>query len=415
LHIFVMHSELRGHGSHVYTECLGWIRVCRDRGVGLSLFGGGHTHPDIIAETGAVPIFRETWQDMERFVSRADHEAGPDPYSEGLEQFMRTSWMIAGGCRAAWAAREETPQAVIFPWATAAVANGAAEWLADVPAEERPKVLFNVVRPETTWKLDERREKAGGEFTSYRFAARRLRSLAPPDGLAFTAVDPRLARLVSHVTQARCSTAPLHQTYPGPDVVERLRPAERAPGVAIGVLGPTREEKGRDRLAEVMAKVSAARPDARFFLQITGREAADAFSERLRALRGSTTVTIQLGALPAEDYYARLLACDLVLLPYLPERYAMMPSGVFGEAVALGAPVVAPAATWMSDRLDEGWGAGETFATDSADEIAAATVRALGRLPELRARAAATADAWRKAQSMEAYVDHAFAALGLPV
>ena len=62
-------------------------------------------------------------------------------------------------------------------------------------------------------------------------------------------------------------------------------------------------------------------------------------------------------------------------------------------------------------RLDEGWGAGVTFASPTPAAIAEAVLTASHQLGALRARAAGQGAAWREVHSLEAYLDHVIARL----
>jgi glycosyltransferase involved in cell wall biosynthesis len=412
LRLFVMHNQLLGRAAHPYTESLGWVRACADRSIELHQFGSARMPPEVAQETGAAPLFYESWEDLARYASREDSAGAPDPYSGVLEWFLRYTHVIARGCHEAWIGAPRKPDVVVFPWTDAGVANGAAEWLLSVGAKERPKVLFNVVRPEPTWRLDAQRDKASGDFSYFRLASRRLRNLTAADGLVFTAVDPRLARLLSHVTQTECLPAPLHQPYPDRDFLSRLTPRRSGDEIMIGVMGPLRDEKGLEQVADVITAVCGRHPAARFRLQVTSEKRAAAFVASLDVSGSADRVIVHIGSLERDAYFTQMLESDVILTPYVAQQYAMMPSGVFGEALALGLPVVTPQETWMSDRLAEGWGAGETFPANASPEgIAEATTRAIEAREALRTRAMAGAAAWRRAQSLDAYIDHVLALL----
>jgi glycosyltransferase involved in cell wall biosynthesis len=409
LRLMVVHNRLVAPTGHTYTESLGWRRVCRERGIELSLYASRWATKAVLAETGAQPLFGVTLEQMSRFGGANDQ---PPDDTAPLQRFLVTSFEIANGCRAAWRGGRDKSDAVLFPWADAAIINGVAEWLADLAPTERPRLVFNIVRPETTWAIDEQLRQVSGDFSWFRFACRRLRALTDPARLVFTAVEPRLCRLVSQLGGMECSPAPLHKFYPPKLDLDRLRPVARTGEISIAAVGPDHtQEKGWALLPEVMGRVCGA-SDASFFVQVADRAGGEAMANALRAAGLPVRVSIQPGALPTEDYFRRLLTSDLILQPYNSSVYALMPSGVFADAVVCGAPVVAPAGTWIADRLAEGWGAGETFATPSSDAVAKAVLRAIGRIDDLRAKAAGQGEAWRRAHSLEAYVDHVMPRLG---
>lgn len=410
--LFVMHNRLLAGVGHTYTESLGWRRLCRERGIALGLFANLWADKQVLADTGAQALFGFTDETARRFMSVEEARLPTSAELAPLQDFMLTSFEIAEGCRAAWTAAPEPPDAVIFPWASAGLLNGAAEWLAEIEPAARPGLVFNMLRPEPSWRISNDGREAYGDFSWFYFACRRLRSLARPGGLVFTAVAPRLARLISKAGEVDCRPAPLHKFYPSEPELAALRPAARPEGLSISALGPSHTfEKGWDLLPEVIGRVCAARPDADFFVQVEDRAHGEALSAALHAVGAPVRATILPGGLSTEDYFRRLISCDLVLLPYDSPVYGLMPSGIFADAVVCGTPVVAPAATWISDRLDEGWGAGVTFASPTPAAIAEAVLTASHQLGALRARAAGQGAAWREVHSLEAYLDHVIARL----
>jgi glycosyltransferase involved in cell wall biosynthesis len=176
-------------------------------------------------------------------------------------------------------------------------------------------------------------------------------------------------------------------------------------------MGQTRDEKAFARAGELMARIATVRPQARFFMQAGDAALAQRVAAAARA--GGASAEIVIGGLAHEAYWRRLLANDLMLLPYDGHAYALMPSGPFCEAAAAGVPVVAPRHTWMGDRLAEGSAAGVTFDAATPDQIVAATARALDALPALKAQAAILAPAWRAERSLDNHIEAILELLGL--
>ena len=100
------------------------------------------------------------------------------------------------------------------------------------------------------------------------------------------------------------------------------------------------------------------------------------------------------------DYFARLVAGEIVLMPYYAERYAARASGVFADAAACGLPVVVPAHTWMSRLIAAGTVAGTVFESLAAETVAEALARAVSQLSALKARAEAGRDQWRATENI---------------
>lgn len=407
----MLHGHLHSLGGHTYGETLGFIESFRRRGLGLSVFAARDAQPEILAETGARPVYGWTDADQARFPP-AGGLREQDVVAGMLADFLRDSAMVARSCREMVDLAGSRPDIVLMPWASTHDFNGLAEWLADMAPGERPRLVLNIIRPEPSWRLDAARIQASGDFTFFRFASHRLAALAPPGGLVITSVEPRMCKVISALSGTDCAPAPMQKDYLDPAQLEALRPMAANTAPTVSVMGSVRWEKGGELLADVMSQVCAARPDVQVSVQVSDERQRQALAEAL-GVGAPVKAAIQVGELSREDYWRRLLASDLLLMPYIGPAYALMPSGPFAEAVFCGIPVVAPRDTWMGDRLAEGWGAGETFATSDGVSIAQATLAALGRLQELKARAAGQGEAWRRTHGIDAYLDHVFRRLGL--
>ena len=394
MRVAVLQPEYRGFAGHTHQEALGWMDACANASAHLTLF----SHRDILraaaVETRALACFGVTEGDLLRFGYPESAPNGATDSAFVLADYLVQSRAHARGCAEAWAHLPDGADLVIAPWATAALLNGMAEWLNDVPAASRPTVAANIIMPEPSWRVDRESVSAKGEFAYLRLAARRLRSLCSR-GFLLTAIDPRLAQLVHAVTAIPCAPSPLPQFYGGFGEAGRL-----GHGPTIGLLGMPRDEKGSGVWVDLIGKVARRRPGVGFTVHARGPEQAASLAQ---SLAPSTKVTIWPAPISRADYVASLRSCDLVVLPYEPQAYAMRASGIFADALAMARPVVAPDRTWLSDRLAEGWGAGEVFDASDPSGLHDAVERALHRLDELRTASMATYKRWRETQSVGAY------------
>ncbi len=404
-----MQPMLRTGTGHPLNETLGWIDACKRRGISLRVFAHRQALARIVAQTGAEGVFGETEADIAAYVKPALYASTRDPHCQPLLEFRIASRAITRALGEAW--RQATPDIAVFPWAYPAIMDGVAEWLSGVPAQARPNFVFNIVQPEAGWELDGERKQARGDFTLFRFTAKRLNALLPPQRLQFTAADERLCAVVAHAAEAECALAPLPASVPPDAELAQLKEPAHS-GVRIALLGESRDEKGGQLYAKIIEALTADQPQISFFVQVLDGAAAQAISAALA--QRAVHAVIHAGPLSRQDYFRQMVNSDLLLMPYTAAKYAMRASGIFTEGVSCGVPAVVPAGTWLSDRLNEGAGAGEIFARTEPGEIAAAAARALARLPQLRAQARAAMAGWRKRHSVEAYVDHVlkrFAAL----
>lgn len=398
MHVAVFQPEYRGFAGHTHQEALGWMDACANAGAHLALFSHRGILRSAAAETGAIACFGVTEDDFRRFSYPESAPNGASDSAFGLADFLVQSRAHARGCAEAWTQLPDGADLVIVPWATAALLNGVAEWLNDVPAAARPTVAANIIMPEPSWRVDRESVSAKGEFAYLRLAARRLRSLCA-SGFLLTSIDQRLAQLVHAVTAIPCALSPLPQFYGG---FGEAGPPSHGP--TIGLLGMPRDEKGSGVWVDLISKVAQRRAGVGFTVHARSSGQAASFAQSLAPLPPSTKVTIWPAPISRADYVTSLRSCDLVVLPYEPQAYAMRASGIFADALAMARPVVAPDRTWLSDRLAEGWGAGEVFDPSDPSGLLNAVERALQRLDELRTASMTTYKRWRDTQSVRAYI-----------
>ncbi|HEX7446486.1 MAG TPA: hypothetical protein VF306_03010 [Pirellulales bacterium] len=198
---------------------------------------------------------------------------------------------------------------------------------------------------------------------------------------------------------------------PIPFRAELLTSAPRPPAAAVrlGYFGEARDEKGfpwLPDLAEALRDEYLEPGRARFLVQanISLPQYNPQSVAALDRLKQFAPAQVQLFAeeapLSAVEYYRVVSQADVVLLPYLHGRYRACTSGVLAEALAMGAPVVAPASTWMAEQLPAG--AGETF-TDF-NSFVEAVKRVIDGYESHRQAAEAFRPIWRRRHCPDALV-----------
>lgn len=245
-------------------------------------------------------------------------------------------------------------------------------------------------------------------------AINRLHRLLGEAFTLFTDSEP-LTRDYFTVTRANIVTLPI--PIP-PDVVENPSSAPRGgglrgehPGLVIGsrpllgYLGDARLSKGFDLLAASLPVLLEAARAATYAVQCppaassgeTGETADVAALRRLAAERPDRIIAIPRRLTTAE--YAELVqSVDGLLLPYRREGYVEPTSGILAEAMALGKPSVAPAATWMGEQLTEA-GAGVVFESGSAESFQSAVLDLLREWPTYQEGALRNRSRWRSFHS----------------
>jgi hypothetical protein len=322
-----------------------------------------------------------------------------DPVSDRLESFIRYGAAFEEGC-AAIEPTFEAQDIVIVAFSTDREVYGVARWLGTVPEDRRPRVVFIFMTPDFRWKVSGDRESLSGDVSFHRYAANQLAEVS--DRFYLFAGSDKLRGALTGAFGHPCAAAPMPQVYFAPDDVPGSPDDPQWTPAHVGFVGEYRSEKGGGLVPEAVELFCRARPGRKVFLQVQNAEQAGVLSARLK---NTAEVQIHLGQLSQRSYIERLQSLDILLLPYMPERYAIRTSGIFAEAVAYGLVPVVPENTWMSDQLAAGWGSGVTFADASAEAITSALIGASDSLPALKKKAMARREAWRAGQSTPALLD----------
>lgn len=164
-------------------------------------------------------------------------------------------------------------------------------------------------------------------------------------------------------------------------------PNRGSPGpFTVGVFGPPRRDKGKYRLAPILAEFLSK---ARTMRAPSGIKVLIQNDNRLdRALRLRASLVAKLRTdvgkvsfLPAEmsnaDFISHMRQCDVILLPYNRAAYERRGSGVIVDAVAHGVPAICQSGTAMCELIESGNGMAA-----SNDREFAAGLLALARNPE---------------------------------
>ena len=180
---------------------------------------------------------------------------------------------------------------------------------------------------------------------------------------------------------------------------EELPPARRRkPGakLTIGFLGYQRIDKGYELLPDLVHQLLQIHTNVRFVVQHSDPLALAQdypqrnllVTEKLRALADrDQRVELVLQPVVGNAWFDLIDRCDMVALPYDPVRYASSYSAIFGEALASGAPIVAPGGTTMSAAIDKAGGVGVSFSQWTAPSIASAISLAVDGFDDLAERA----------------------------
>lgn len=402
-------------GGHPFNMALGVAAECRARGLACRVHCHRKAAAELVARLGARPRFPYRSSDRKSRESTAE------------ENFARHAVAFAAACAELGDEGCGADDLVLVSMAGQDELAGVARWLARLGAARAPRVALQV-------QWDNLFEGAGASDSIAALWREAARPLAPPalgrrvllvvptaphaEKLRrLTGLEVRVLPLAIHLDAALCAAARAPIPPPG------------APRV-LAFLGNSAAYKGFPLLPGILAPVFAARPEVRARIQLLplfargpmGFDAAlaralppDARAAWAAWLAEPVTrnrVTWCVGELSPEDYYAQLAEADVVLVPYDPVGFRGSISAVFIEACAAGRPVVVPRASWMGERVGAGEAAGEAFDAWTAEDVAAASLRALDAYPALAARARALAPTWHREHGVATLLDGVLAWAG---
>jgi glycosyltransferase involved in cell wall biosynthesis len=398
--IFIIQHGLSDLHAHYYGETLGWLAACRDRGISPRFYIKRGALPQIVLKLAAKPVFPYA----------PDEFIDPDPISWQLSDYMTLSTGFADACKTLETDGVGGNDLVMVPFASERCVLGAAQWLQRLSPAARPAMVFNFLVPDLNWRVEDDRSRVSGEFSYFRYAARRIRELLPPSKLFFTSPVYGLCTALSEAAQYRCREVPLGTSFPSEQNLA-MRDRHMPPRAHIGVLGEFRPERGSEIVGEVLLRFAALRPGKSIAVHVMNEGQATALRKAAHERGVRSPLFLYHGHADHGLFLRRLLSTDILLLPYNWQRYAIRPSNVFSEAAGYGVVAVVPDRTWAADKLLEGHGAGTIFRDFSVDSMIEALVTASEQYRELKQLALAKQLAWRQAHSTHALLDNILAKL----
>ena len=178
------------------------------------------------------------------------------------------------------------------------------------------------------------------------------------------------------------------------------KPRSRRRGVTIAVVGHTSLEKGAFLLPEIIERTLGEIPLASFNFHLSTNPDTRALDARFAG--GGERLNIVRGYISDAEMQAIIDDSDIVLLPYRPEKYRLMPSAIFIQAACSGKVAVLPAGSHMHREVLLRGGGATLFREHSAAAICKALWDAIGNVDRLAQAAAAPAH--REVNNPHAYV-----------
>jgi hypothetical protein len=281
------------------------------------------------------------------------------------------------------------------------ILGGLAEWVRRKPGRRAQRVAVLLQFSEEVNVYEKARGAQGDVYyiDYYRqiLPAGQGRNVFP--NWRFFAASPGLADLFSTLLGKDVRTLPM----PGSRDWPAAKPRNADGTVRIAVLGHTSIDKGAFLLADIIFPTLDQFNYARFNFHLSTNPDTRALDARFAA--GTERLGIVRGHISDSEMQALVDGSDIVLLPYRPGKYRLMPSAIFVQAVCSGKIVVIPAGSHMHREILLRGGGATLFHQHDAPAIRKALWNAIGDVDRLSRAAAAAAPAHREVNNPHAYVE----------
>jgi glycosyltransferase involved in cell wall biosynthesis len=385
--------------THYFSDTLAWKDAIDHNGAQWFGYANERLAPDVARMLDLRTVFPFP----------PDACIDPDTVSREFTDLLFLSDAFANACRAVSQAGVSQDDLVVIPYATNRDIYGVARWFQTMSAAARPRVAFIFHAPDFGWQVTEDRGTITGVFSSWRFAANQLLGVLPVERVMFGALDDRLCQFLSNVLAAPVTSMPMVSFFEKQAVQQSVGAKHHD----ILVAGEFRAEKGVSLWSGVVGELSTRLPELRYSIQVPDQAHATAVKSVFANCGIEHRCQLAIGQLSHRAYSERMAQSRLLVLPFEPWRYAIRGSATCSEAFGFGLPVVVPARTWMSDRLEQGAGAGVTFDQWRADRVAQAVVETWAQIDSLTELARERAPAWRVAHGARAALAIILNTLGL--
>jgi len=180
--------------------------------------------------------------------------------------------------------------------------------------------------------------------------------------------------------------------------------------ICLSYLGDARMNKGFHFLPYLFKKMAPMLESQRICAEVQAniRDENDLFvKQAIKQLKRLSNIVLHENELSSSEYYALLFRSHIVILPYTLDYYHSQTSGIFGEALAWGKPVIVPRGTWMY-RQSKQHGAGVGFLPNDRQDLCESVIKAVENYPALRTKAVEASHKWRSFHNQASYVEILF-------
>jgi len=401
--VFYLDPGLRNELGHHANWCRAIAGELRRRGIETKVYAFAEVVPALRAELEAIGHFRY-------FPYR---HFDPDPICGWLTAFQTAAVTTAQDLARLEVAADDL---VYVNSAQPGPLFGVTQWLASRPADRRPLVIvefafepgLSAQRDKGEFIFSVRDARQDPRATLFRFTALQIPPALSPH-LRFVTFDEACSAVYRMLLQRDVLALPMPHR-----AVTSCRDRTGQRPITIALLGHQRPDKGYELVPEIVRTLLAARQDVRFLIHNAAPGAMAATQQALRQ-NAAASGRIEIEERVAGPALLRELLerADLVLCPYLPERYIASHSSVAAEALANAIPLVVPADTALAKQLRDFGEPGTSFERFEPAAIADATLRLLAEYDRYAGRAVEAAALWAGRHGPQHLVD-GLLALGRP-
>lgn len=403
MRLFIADPGLRAHLGHHANGCRHIVEAARARGIEVHVLAHVDVEEALRTGLGAQPFFRAYTYIF----------TDGDPYCGWLNGFYKAAAATSEDLGRLTDIRRD--DIVMFHGAQPAQFMAALDWAQGFSKERCPLILVELAtEPGVNVEVRDARTvihvpnpQIDGRPTLFRFAAQNMDRLGERPFHVVT-YDAGVSRVYTQLLGRPVGELP----FPTPPDTQ-LRNRAGARPVTVAVLGHQQDRKGYQHVPELIARLFKREKAVRFLIhnsdadqkQSAGRNLMYETQERLRRLAAvDPRVVVREGAVDFDEWAGLLEACDLLLCPYDPVRYANGHSGLASMAIANAIPLVVPGRTPLAKWADEFGGVGTSFDTFEVDAILAALRHVLSNFDMYANRAFAAASQWAEVHGPENFL-----------
>jgi glycosyltransferase involved in cell wall biosynthesis len=281
-------------------------------------------------------------------------------------------------------------------------------FLAALPDGSRPQTVVElgtdpgveIVEDLGGIRLAARDPRVDARATLYRFTGRQMSARRLPE-LHLVTFDATSSAVYSVLLGAPLGTLPL------PNVASSGPRRRGGTGPrTVAFLGHQRGEKGFHFVPAIARLLLAAAPDTRLLVHNAQPDGMAETQQAMRAL-AAADARIELDERPAgpEIWRDLLERSDIIVCPYIVDRFRAAYSALASEAIASAIPLVVPEHTTLARLMRDCDAGGTRFAEQTPDAIAAAVARALDDFGAEAERSAQAAARWSETMGADRMVE----------